>query len=318
VPKLEVLLPFHRNDEYLGQAISCFNQSDFKDMNLILIDDRKDDSSEIKFLEKLSTRFNLIKTSGGVGYGQALNLASNLINSQYVALMNSDDLFSPKRFRVQLELIGNSDLSICKMKRINSGGQSSRSLIKDLSVQHYDPIYLLFGAYGANATWLSTSEWWQNKVFFDSYSALDWRIAFKTFNATKIQYSSEGLYSYRRHQRQVTGSQNSFIDEPLVYSEWNKFATMNFGSSFTLSLFRAIATPWQSPSTIDWNEVQFFIETLKKSSYSVEVKDQLMDLVARRLLLVLRNQRNLLGIPLSTGLIVLKDAFPFLVDLKNY
>jgi glycosyltransferase involved in cell wall biosynthesis len=318
VPKLEVLLPFHRNDEYLAQAISCFNQSDFKDLKLILIDDRKGDSSEIKCLEKLSTRFSLIETSGGVGYGQALKLGSTLINGKYVALMNSDDLFSPKRFSVQLELIGSADLSICKMKRINSSGQSSRSLIKDLWVQNYDPIYLLFGAYGANATWLSTSEWWQNEVFFDSYSALDWRIAFKTFSATKIQYSSEGLYSYRRHQRQVTGSKNSFIDEDLVYSEWNKFATINFGSNFSLSLFRAIATPWQSPLTIDWNEVQIFIETLKNSSFSIEVKDQLMNLVARRLLLVLRNQRNLLGMPLSSGLIVLKDAFPFLMDLKNY
>ena len=315
---LDVLLPFHRNDEYLYQAVNCFNQSDFKDLNLILIDDRKDDSSEIKHLDKLSTTFNLIKTSGGVGYGQALKLASNLITSQYVALMNSDDLFSPQRFSVQLETIGNSDLSICKMKRINSDGQSSRSLIKDLSIRHFNPIYLLFGAYGANATWLSTSEWWRKHVFFDSYSALDWRIALKTFSSTKIEYIAEDLYSYRRHKQQVTGSQNSFMDEDLVYADWNKFSIMNFGSNFSLSLFRTVATPWQSPSTIDWDEVRTFIEAAKKANYSVEVKDQLMDLIARRLLLVMRNQRNLLGMPLNAGLLVLKDTFPFLMDLKNY
>jgi glycosyltransferase involved in cell wall biosynthesis len=318
VPKLDVLLPFHRNDEYLTQAINCFNKSVFKDLNLILIDDREGDTSEIKQLDTLGIQFNLIKTSGGVGYGEALKLGSKLITSPYVALMNSDDLFSPKRFRVQLESIGSSDLSICKMKRINDAGQSSQSLIKDLSTQHFDPIYLLFGAYGANATWLSTSEWWQNKVFFDSHSALDWRIALKTFNTTKIRYISEDLYSYRRHKRQVTGSQNSFLDEDLVYSQWNEFSLLNFGSSFSLSLFRTIATPWQLSSIIDWDEMKFFMETAKMSNYSQQIKNQLLELIARRLLLALRNQKNLVGMPRSAGLLVLKETFAFLRDLKNY
>ena len=318
MPKLDVLLPFHRNDEFLSQAIQCFNQSDFKDLNLILIDDRKDDSSEIKLLDELLIRFNLIRTSGAVGYGQALKLASSVVTSQYVALMNSDDLFSPKRFRVQLDSIGSSDLSICKMKRINSAGKTSRSLIKDISIRQFDPIYLLFGAYGANATWLSTSEWWQKEVFFDSYSALDWRIALKTFNSTKIEYVSEDLYSYRRHKRQVTGSQNSFKDENLVYSEWNKFSFLNFGLNFSQSLFKMMATPWQSPSAFDWDEVSYFMETVQKSSFPMEIKDQLMELIARRLLLALRNQKNLIGLPWGAGVIVLKDIFPFLKVLKNY
>ena len=318
MPKLDVLLPFHRNDVFLSQAIQCFNRSDFKDLNLILIDDRKDDVSEIKQLDELLVRFNLVRTSGEVGYGQALKLASNSITSQYVALMNSDDLFSPGRFRIQLDSIGNSDLSICKMKRINSAGQTSRSLIKDIDIRQFDPIYLLFGAYGANATWLSTAEWWQKEVFFDSHSALDWRIALKTFDSTKIEYVPEDLYSYRRHKRQVTGSQNSFKDEDLVYSEWNKFSILNFGSNFSLPLFRIMATPWQTPSAFDWNEVSYFMETVQKSRFSTEIKGQLMELIARRLLLALRNQRNLLGMPWNAGVIVIKDVFPFLKVLKNY
>lgn len=318
MPRLDVLLPFHRNDEYLTQAINCFNKSDFKDLNLILIDDREGDTSEINHLDSLLIKFNLIKTSGGVGYGEALKLGSKSITSPYVALMNSDDLFSPKRFGVQLESIGSSDLSICKMKRINAAGQASRSLIKELSTHHFDPIYLLFGAYGANATWLSTSEWWQNEVFFDSHSALDWRIALRTFNATKIRYISEDLYFYRRHKRQVTGSQNSFLDEDLVYSEWNNFSLLNFGSGFSPSLFRTMGTPWQSSSTIDWSEIKFFMETVKMSNYSQQIRDQLLELIARRLLLALRNQKNLLGMPRSAGMLVLKETFPFLRDLKNY
>jgi len=318
VPKLDVLLPFHRNDEYFAQAINCFNMSDFKDLNLILIDDRDSDTSEVKHLDTLLTKFNLIKTSGGVGYGEALKLGSRLITSPYVALMNSDDLFSPERFGVQLESIGISDLSICKMKRINAAGQTSKSLIKELSTQHFDPIYLLFGAYGANATWLATSEWWQNNVFFDKYSALDWRIALKTFSETKIRYISDDLYSYRRHKRQVTGALNSFLDEDLVFSEWNEFSLLNFGSGFSPSLFRTMATPWLSSSTIDWSEMKYFMEIVKKSNYSQQTRDQLLELIARRLLLALRNQRNLLGMPRGAALLVLKETFPFLRDLKNY
>jgi hypothetical protein len=79
-----------------------------------------------------------------------------------------------------------------------------------------------------------------------------------------------------------------------------------------------MATPWQSSSTIDWKETKHFIEIVKKSDYSQQTRDQLLDLIARRLLLALRNQKNLLGMSWGVGLIVLKETFPFLKDLKNY
>jgi hypothetical protein len=79
-----------------------------------------------------------------------------------------------------------------------------------------------------------------------------------------------------------------------------------------------MATPWQSPSTIDWNETKYFMETVMLSNYSQQVKEQLWELIGRRLLLALRNQKNLLGMPWNAGLIVLKETFPFLRDLKNY
>ena len=142
-----------------------------------MIDDSLQQNIKISDLPCNFRDLELVKTGGNLGYGLALKKGSEFIGSESIGLFNSDDLVDPYRFKKQLSALGSYDLSITGMYKINQKGAPIAPLTGEIKSKKYDPIYLLLGSYGANATWVMQKTWWLENAFFDSKEALDWRIA---------------------------------------------------------------------------------------------------------------------------------------------
>jgi glycosyltransferase involved in cell wall biosynthesis len=224
---VDVLLPFHKANEHFYSALKSLELSSYKNFNVILIDDCIQDcrSSIMKKLENYELRFLYVRTKGNAGYGLALKLGTSKINSKYVALMNSDDLIHPERFVKQIEAIKSRDLCFTKMSRINQFNQNLPFLFGSILSSDYDPIFLLLGSYGANATWLMTAEWWDKNCFFDSELGLDWRIAMKSFLHTDFIYLNEPLYYYRKHSLQSSRTERNYRNYDAIFRSWIALAT---------------------------------------------------------------------------------------------
>jgi hypothetical protein len=255
--KIDVLFPFHRNNDFFLESIASLQASRDVELNPIFIDDRADKSIDLSDIFKTFPTYVYIKTTGEVGYGEALRLGSQAINSSYVALMNSDDLISPYRLIKQIKHLENSEISITRMHRINSNNFEIKSYLSDSKGSVYDPIFLILGAYGANATWCMHSNWWKQNAFYDSGQCLDWRIALKSFYNSEISYLSEPLYFYRKHNYQVTKSKLvDFSEMKPTYLLWNDFLKNYNLSNIGYELFSHIATPWNTD--INSLNVDFF------------------------------------------------------------
>ena len=50
--------------------------------------------------------------TGGVGYSEALNAGKRFASEEFVALMNSDDLVSKNRLKIQVNLLKNFECSV--------------------------------------------------------------------------------------------------------------------------------------------------------------------------------------------------------------
>lgn len=225
-PSIDVLLPFHKADKYFYLALKSLELSSYKNFNVILINDciQENQSSIMKKLENYELRFLYVRTKGDIGYGLALKLGTSKINSKYVALMNSDDLIHPDRFMKQIEAIKTKDLCFTKMSRINQFNQNLPFLFGSIHSSDYDPILLLLGSYGANATWLMTADWWNKNSFFDSELGLDWRIAMKSFLHTDYIYLNEPLYFYRKHSLQSSRVERDYRNYDLIFQSWMALA----------------------------------------------------------------------------------------------
>ncbi len=234
-------------------------------LRVILIDD----TLEQRF-DPIKSRYNfrsidLIRTGGGKGYGESLRYGTENIQSEIVGLFNSDDLISPARFKKQIPVLDNSELSITGIQRITSTGKITKSLTGEIYSKKYDNIYLLLGAYGANATWVMQKTWWEKNAFMDNHECLDWRIGLKTFQATLIHWNPEKLYFYRKHKNQVTYNKH-ISDEKMfiVYNQWRLLAESYGLSDNNQAIFNAIAVPWLKNPSVNFNLIQNWIEKFLK------------------------------------------------------
>lgn len=293
---LDVLLPFHRVDKYFKEAIESLSNTQGVSFNVILIDDRLDKSENILKQIIALKNFIIVETEGQQGYGLALKAGSAHIKADSVALFNSDDLMHSLRFKKQLQKLENFDLNITKMNRINSSSKQTISLGGEICSSNYDPIYLIFGSYGANATWCMKSSWWHENAFFDNKACLDWRIALNTFEKTKISFTSEYLYSYRKHENQITNQKNVSKNYMLpVFNDWNKFLVTQNLASYSYETFLSIAAPWIKPDPLSKVEIKKFYVDISNQlpAVSTEVAKDLRALIQKRMIFSLRGQSDI-------------------------
>jgi hypothetical protein len=221
--KIDVVIPFHRVDKFLFQAIDSIESQIECHANLILIDDRENPHSSAF----RAPAGSIMKKTGGVGYSKALEAGINLCQSPYVAFQDSDDISSITRLSTQLKVLKESDADIvfCRMKRINHNGR--RSLVSPVAPLSSELITesLLLGSFGANSTWVIRQEK-MNGFFQFSYQSLDWASALLGFPSMKVKGVNAELYKYRKHQGQMTASaeytRTAFTE---IYPLWTKLNT---------------------------------------------------------------------------------------------
>lgn len=289
---LDVVMPFHRVDSFFFDAVNSVKKSEGVRVNLILVDDRAPGKNSMVKVQDNFPFVNILRTKGAQGYGAALRVAASALRTDAVALFNSDDIVHPQRFIKQLKSLSKNDISHCGVQRISKDGKFVPSLAGNFNSKIYDPNFLLLGAYGANATWLMTRDWWMENVFFDSDECLDWRIALSTFSKTKISYLPEKLYFYRKHENQVTARNESDLDtlQPL-FIKWTEFAKLNSFGSYSFETFKFFAMPWLKIGKIEIEEIEEFAQKILLSARTkdTEISDGFMSLIQRRYIFGIKN-----------------------------
>tara|TARA_B110001450_G_C17593884_1_gene470035 strand:- start:312 stop:1115 length:804 start_codon:yes stop_codon:yes gene_type:complete len=110
VPFVTIIIPYKSNLKYLFLALnSVFNQS-YKNFKLIIIYDNihKEDLEKIKiFLKKRDyfKKFNIriITNKKNFGAAESRNIAIRKSNSKYIAFLDSDDIWSKNKLKIQVD-----------------------------------------------------------------------------------------------------------------------------------------------------------------------------------------------------------------------
>ena len=182
------------------------------------------------------------------------------------------------------------------MNRINSLSKKTISLAGEICSNDYDPIYLIFGSYGANATWCMKSTWWHENAFFDNKACLDWRIALNTFYKTNISFIPEYLYTYRKHEKQITNERKVSHNYMLpAFTAWNNFlATQNL-ACYSYETFLSIGAPWAAAAPLSKDEIKTFYLDISKRLTAVnsEVAKDVRTLIQKRLIFSLRAKSDI-------------------------
>ncbi len=101
-PRVTVLIPAYRHEQFVADAAhSALRQADVA-VRVLLVDDRSPDATLARAEEIDDPRLTVRQNATNLGLGASVEAALRDVDTPYVALLNSDDLFHPDRLAICL------------------------------------------------------------------------------------------------------------------------------------------------------------------------------------------------------------------------
>lgn len=125
-PAVSVVLPVRNAEKTIGKAVESILQQDFRDFELLVVDDGSDDGSAACIGEYRDDRLKFVRNAGKQGVAEAMQFGVDHALAGWIARMDADDISHPSRLRRQLEWLDQH--SACeavssKVRLINSQGE---------------------------------------------------------------------------------------------------------------------------------------------------------------------------------------------------
>ena len=108
---VSIIMPSYNCDKFISDTIySVLNQS-YKEWELLIVDDKSTDNSVNVITEfiKKDDRVQLFKQKVNSGAASCRNLAIEKSKGEFIAFLDSDDLWLPKKLEVQINFMMNND-----------------------------------------------------------------------------------------------------------------------------------------------------------------------------------------------------------------
>ncbi len=113
MPKVSVVMPVYGVERFVGAAIESVLTQSFTDFELIVVDDMSPDNSINICRSFEDPRLRIIQHRENRGLAGARNTGIREARGEYVALLDSDDLWEPEKLSLHVEhLDANKDIGI--------------------------------------------------------------------------------------------------------------------------------------------------------------------------------------------------------------
>ena len=130
-PVVSVIMPAYNSRRFITEAIRSVQAQSFTDWELLVIDDGSQDDT-CAIVEKLAaqdTRIRLIRNEQNMGVARTRNRGFDLCRGQYIALLDSDDMWHPEKLQRQLERLKQSgaDIAYCSYAIVDASGAPAKA-----------------------------------------------------------------------------------------------------------------------------------------------------------------------------------------------
>lgn len=107
--EVSVIIPSYNSEEYIAQALSSVLNQSYRNLEVILIDDASTDSSTEIALSFPDKRLKIIRNKQNKGVSYSRNQGIKAAKGKWIALLDSDDWYAPKRLERLLEVGESND-----------------------------------------------------------------------------------------------------------------------------------------------------------------------------------------------------------------
>ena len=127
-PLVSIIMPAYNCEKYIEAAIRSVIAQTYSAWELFVIDDGSADSTCLiaAEMEQKDPRVKLIRNPVNMGTARTRNRGLDLSTGEYVAFLDSDDMWHPDKLRLQIRnmQLQNADISYTSYAIINNEGKS--------------------------------------------------------------------------------------------------------------------------------------------------------------------------------------------------
>ncbi|CAI3654987.1 glycosyltransferase family 2 protein [Clostridium neonatale] len=216
---VSVIMAVYNGEKYIQEAIeSVFNQT-YKDIELVVVDDGSTDNTR-KIVEKYEDV--IYRYQENKGQGSARNLGIEVSKGEYLAFLDSDDLYAPDKIEKQLKILlenNNIDVVYNDLKVVDEN-------LKYLNILKSEGIYERREDLLANIIYRQVIQGpicmmlrrkciedikWSEELIY----AVDYEYVIKLALKYNFKYLEEPLYIYRRHESNLSNKHNTTLEEEI-------------------------------------------------------------------------------------------------------
>ena len=156
--KVSIITPMYNVDKYLSSCIFSVLNQKYKNWELILVDDCSNDNTVYlaEFFVKLDSRIQLVRNNVNSGVAFSRNKAIETSSGDYIAFLDSDDIWLSNKLSSQISVLDNTSFNISHASyfRFNSNGiikeKKAKKIINLNDMLKENKIGNLTGVYNVN------------------------------------------------------------------------------------------------------------------------------------------------------------------------
>ena len=227
---ISVIIPVYNTEKYVEKALSSVMEQTYKNLEIIVIDDKSTDDSP-RIIDEIASkdiRVQVYHNEKNIGHSLARNRGLELAHGDYIGFVDSDDYIHPQFYERLLSLLEESetDIAICRKKAFKDEEEIpdfNEALTGKVKVENRSQYMEHFmDPFTGPVSWVGTklykAELFENtrfKEFFGEDLVINAEMALKV---KKVVWTEDKLYAYRVRTGSTTAAWTKDLSVPSAHS----------------------------------------------------------------------------------------------------
>ena len=227
--EVSVLMTVYNGQSYIGDAIKSLINQSFKKWKLIIVDDASTDNSLNEIKKFKDSRVKIYKLKKRVGRMKAFNYGLRYCKSDFIAVLDADDISHKRRFEKQINFFKkNSNASVIGtwFNHIDSKGKIFAKMKPTTKVNEIRKKLIISNIIAHSTIMFRRSILKKIKGYSKLKYAIDYGFILKVLKKRlNIMVIPEFLCSCRFHNKRISANpkfQKMILNEKLYLLNWSK------------------------------------------------------------------------------------------------
>lgn len=227
---VSIITPTFNSDKFVQATILSVQNQTYKNWELILIDDCSTDSTFeiLKRLSAMDSRLKLFRLSTNSGTGVARDFALSKCSGNYIAFLDADDIWKPKKLEIQLAWMQEHRLNFTFSfyDLMDENGFDLKKTITAPKILSYRQLF--FCNFVGNLTAVYNADFFGKIPISPTRKRQDWMLWLTILKQIQVAKPvPESLAIYRVRQNSISASKTNLLKyNYAVYKKFHGFTTL--------------------------------------------------------------------------------------------